>query len=68
MSRNVYAGVIKPWLTVVIETVGDSKFVTIQSSIHVRKEYKLPHCYTTSWGDWAIMRDSDFLKYVKRYY
>lgn len=64
---NTYPNRIRPWITVEIETVGDSKFVTIRSSIHVTKEFKLPHSYGLSWGDWEIMRDSAFLKYAARF-
>lgn len=65
---NSYHNHIKPWITVDIETVGDSKFVTIRSSIHVNKEFKLPHSYGLSWGDWEILRDSSFLKHARRFY
>lgn len=65
---NSYPNHNMPWITVDIETVGDSKFVTIRSSVHVNKEFKLPHSYSLLWGDWAILRDADFLKYAGRFY
>lgn len=65
---NSYLYHIKPWIAVDIETVVDSKFVTIRSSLHVNKEFKLPHSYSLSWGDWEILRDGDFLKYARRFY
>ena len=55
------------WLTVKIEAKGGSKFVTIISTIHVNKEFLLPHCYSVDWSDSAILRDSDFLKYYARF-
>ena len=55
------------WLTVRIETKGDSKFVTIMSTFHVNKEFTLPHCYGLSFSDSEILRDRDFLKYYARF-
>lgn len=68
MSENVTIHPMREsWLTVRIETKGDCKFVTIVSSLHVNREFTLPHCYGLAYSDHEILRDSDFLKYYARF-
>lgn len=55
------------WLSVDIETIEGSKFVTIRSTIHQTKEFLLPHSYSVEFKDAEILRDSDFLKYYARF-
>lgn len=57
-----------PWLTVEIETVGDSKHVTICSRIHLNKRTRLANSWGLSFSDEAILADSDFLKHLNRFY
>lgn len=67
MSKVTRHKLKESWLTVVIETRGNDKFVTIESTIHVTKSLLLPHSYSTSWSDAEILRDRDFIKYYVRF-
>lgn len=55
------------FITVEIVTIGNSKRVTIHSSIHVNKANTLTHTYGVCFSDQEILRDSDFLKHLNRY-
>jgi hypothetical protein len=54
-------------VSVDIETRGDTKYVTINARLHMRKHFELPHCYSTAYSDAEILRDGDFLKYLTAY-
>lgn len=46
-----------PWVTIEIGLEGDTKFVTVVSTIHVNKRKMLDHCYSATWNDWDIVND-----------
>lgn len=62
-----YCSLIPYWVTIGIVTKGNSRFVHIESSIHVVKRIELKHSYSLKWSDRQILQDSDLLRYLKAY-
>ena len=58
----------KPWLSVEVITKGDSRFVKIYSRIHQRKEVTAPVSYSLDFSIGDILKDSNFLNEVRRFF
>ena len=55
------------WMHLTVETVGDSKWLTVHSRIHMNKEVRMNPSYSTKFTDQEIIKDlsgriySDFI-------
>ena len=43
---------------------GHCKRIVVYSPLYMKKQYKLPHCYSTTFTDDAILNDSGFIGYM----
>ena len=55
-STRVGARELPPWLHVTITEDADSKWLTVYSRIHVRKEVRMQPTFSTAFSDFEILR------------
>lgn len=72
MATNVYhqlgGRTLWDWHTVVIENKGDSKFVTLTSRLHVRRELPVPFQFSDKFTDQQILRDHQLVTFAINHY
>ena len=56
------------YLSIEIKQQGDTKYVYVNSAIHVNKQLKVPHSYSLDWSDEEILNDVDLFNFIKKAY
>lgn len=56
------------YLSIEIKQQGDTKYVYVNSSIHVNKQLKVPYSYSLDWTDEEILRDEALYNCIKKAY
>ena len=56
------------YLSIEIKKDGDTKYVYVNSTIHVNKQLEVPHSYSLDWSDEEILNDIDLFNFIKKAY
>lgn len=68
MYLNIRNLQLPSYLSIEIRQQGDTKYVYVNSTIHVNKQLKVPHSYSLDWPDEEILNDVDLFNFIKKAY